>query len=245
MTNTGITRPVRMDKDQTLSEYTFGLGTFIVLFFVYAAAQTNIHLLWISGIMLTAFTLLNAYERSKPNNYAHFLVHAPVLAIGVIWYAAVVLTLHTGQQIYGMWAALLALGAMYIVTINALIIANLQPDKTIRTLLQKKLITVSDEKVYFALPYKLDRDAGLPDWLYTAICAGRIFWIIVMAIGVIFFVPGVYSSINVGERLVSSFGTLGLGFAVLGTRLWQIPLFLGIQRKFESNHLPEELSGTI
>ncbi|MBK4217191.1 hypothetical protein JJJ17_14765 [Paracoccus caeni] len=241
MTQTDNRRLVRADRDQPVHEYIIVLFTLLILFNAYPISVAGFHWIWLPAVIIAAFSIAKLIERRFPSNRFHLLVQAPILLVGPIWLCSVGLTLETAGRMHGLWLILLILGVLHAVIVNALVLRYLNLDGMIQTMVRRGWITASDGIVEFVLPYRLDRRAGLPDWLYRLILAGRIFWIAVCVFGAVAFGGGVYSSVNITERLLNTTGTLALGMAVLFTRLWQTTLFLAVQRKFETGPLSPSL----
>ncbi len=224
--------PVRMNKDGKTYEYAIVVAMILILFNFYPASVVGLAWLWVSAGVTMLFTLCHALELRWPGPRLQFIVQAPILFVGPLMYLSVVLTLWAGDRLHGLWLALLVLGGLHIVVMNALTIRYADNGSIIATMVRTKLITKHDEGTYFSLPYRIGKAANLPNWLYRLVWGGRCFWISVIVFGAIFFAPGVYSSVDIENRLLNVMGTLSLGFAVLFARLWQVPLFRRIQREF-------------
>ncbi|MDP0927328.1 hypothetical protein Q0601_09120 [Paracoccus onubensis] len=233
-----VPRSVRADKNQGLFAFVVTLGVVFILGNFFTASIIGFQWLLLPAIFTILFSVAKVIERQFPNNWLHFIVQLPILLVGSIWLIDVVLIFVYGQRLHGASLAILFLAIAYVVIINFLILRHMKTDEIVRSMIDRGLITVSKETIYFLMPDKLGADAGLPGWLYNLVRVGRVFWISACILGVIIYGTGVYSSVNATERLLNITGTLGIGFAVLISRLWLVPVFLAVQHKFERGPLP-------
>ena len=237
MNSSDLPRSVKADKNQGMLAYIVTLGAVLVLGNFFTASIIGLHWLILPATIVTLFGIAKVVERRNPNNWLHFFVQLPILSVGSIWFIDVVLILLLGGRLHGIPLILLTVAVPYTLIMNFLILRHLNIDFIIKSMAEKGLVTASKESIYFLIPDKLGIDAGLPDWLYRLVRVGRFFWIGVCIIGAIVYGTGVYSSVNTSERLLNITGTLGIGFAVLLSRLWLVPVFLATQRKFERGPL--------
>lgn len=227
-------RPVRFL--QGLHPLAYGAGQFVLfgLFFFYPAAKTGLGYLVIPLTIAALLSLAALIEARYPNNRLHLAIYSPVFLGGPIMILAAVLTLLAAGKLNGPGLWLVVLGVLYVALSNAYVIRHMDKSAMIDEMQARKLFRQKDQELYFALPFSIGKAAGLPAGGYKAILLAR--WAIIAMIfaGAVIYGPGAYSSVNTEPRLVQLAQTMMLGFGILFSRLWQLPLAIAVQRRFES-----------